>query len=291
MTGGTDDRAPEPVLRVENLCFSYRAGEPVLQNVSLEIHRGEIVALIGQNGAGKSTLARHFNGLLKPERGRVLVDGRDTAGEPVAALARTVGYVFQNPDRQIFHDTVAREVAFGVQNMGYSREEVDRRVQRALAAVGLEGCAGAYPFALSRGQRQRLALASVLAMEPPVIILDEPTTGQDYRESMEIMELVDNLNRRGHTILFITHDMSLVARFARRVVVLCRGRVLMDGPVRQVFSQPDVLGQTFLRPPQITRLAQSLEAYGIPGDVLTVEELYRHLLELRGSREKRAASM
>ncbi|MDI6906593.1 MAG: ABC transporter ATP-binding protein [Thermoanaerobacterales bacterium] len=266
--------AEVPVLEVQDLHFRYPgAPEDALRGISLRIAPGEMVALIGQNGAGKSTLARHFNGLLRPTAGRVLVGGRDAAGLKVSALARHVGYVFQNPDHQIFHDTVGGEVAFGLHNLGVPRTEIRERVAAALEFVGLAGTEETYPFELSKGQRQRLALAAVLAMRTGVIVLDEPTTGQDYRESRQIMDRVKELNEAGHTIVFITHDMELVARYAARVVVLGQGRVPADGGVREVFARPEVLRLTDLRPPDITRLAQRLNRPEIPRDVLLVEEM------------------
>jgi energy-coupling factor transport system ATP-binding protein len=268
------------LIRIENLTYIYKGGQPALKNMSLKINKGECVAIIGQNGAGKTTLAKHFNGLHKPSAGRVCIAGRNTTRLKVSELARTVGYVFQNPDHQIFHDTVGREVSFGLKNLGLPAEQIEERVAGALAEVGLTGYYQTYPFNLSKGQRQRVALASVLAMRTEVIVLDEPTTGQDYRESIQIMELVRKLNQDGHTIIFITHDMSLVARYASRIIVLCRGEVLADGGVRSVFTRPELLKETYLSPPQITTLAQSLSRYDIPPGVLSVEEMYQLLTKM-----------
>ncbi len=269
------------LIKAENLTFKYGTEPPVLRNISLEIARGECVAVIGQNGAGKTTLAKHFNGMLKPVSGKVYVGGRDTERLKVSVLARTVGYVFQNPDHQIFHDTVGKEVAFGLKNFDLPGKVIEERVTAALETVGLTAHHATYPFNLSKGQRQRVALASVLAMQTEVIVLDEPTTGQDYRESMQIMNLVKKLNQNGHTVIFITHDMALVAEFAQRAIVLCNGEILADGGVRSIFSRPELLKETFLKPPQITALAQSLNRYAIPPDVLKVKEMYE-LLKARG---------
>lgn len=277
MTGNT-------IISVENLSYSYGGGEPVLKNISMEIARGECLAIIGQNGAGKTSLAKHFNGLHRPTSGKVFIDGKDSARMKVSGLARTVGYVFQNPDHQIFNDTVGREIAFGLKNLGLSAGDIDDRVAKALEAVGLSSHHRTYPFNLSKGQRQRVALASVLAMQTQVIVLDEPTTGQDYRESAQIMEMVKKLNEKGHTIIFITHDMSLVADYARRAVVLCSGEILADGNVRSIFSMPELLARTYLNPPQVTALAQGLGKHQIPPDVLTVDEMFNLLIEAR--REK-----
>ena len=269
-----------PVVEVLDLCYRYPNGLEALRGVTLTINAGEMVALVGQNGAGKSTLARHLNGLLRPTAGRVKILGRDTARLRVSDLARYVGYVFQNPDHQIFRETVADEVAFGPASLGYPPEEVATRVHNALRFVGLEEKSGVHPHELSRGERQRVALASVLALQTPVIVLDEPTTGQDYRASLEIMDRVGELNRAGHTIIFITHDMELVARYASRVVVMAQGKVLADGGTREIFRLPEVLAASSLAPPDITCLAQELAPFGIRGDILTVEEMLDALLPL-----------
>lgn len=276
----------ETLIEIQRLVHRYPDGTEALRGIDLSVGRGEILALIGENGAGKTTLAKHLNGLLKASAGRVTVAGRDPARTGVARMARTVGYVFQNPDHQIFHHTVAAEVAFGLKNLGLEAAAVEARVNRALTAVGLGGRHAACPFQLSRGQRQRVALAAVLAMQTEIIVLDEPTTGQDHRESLEIMKLVQRLHRKGHTIVFITHDMSLVARFARRAVVLGEGRVLADGPVREVFRRHEVLARTYLEPPSVTRLAARCAEFGLPDNLLTVDEMHRLLRRELNRREQ-----
>ncbi|HWJ02662.1 MAG TPA: ATP-binding cassette domain-containing protein, partial [Verrucomicrobiae bacterium] len=218
------------------------------------------------------------NGLLKPTGGSILIDGLSVTKQRVSSLARKIGFVFQNPDHQIFNDRVDREVAFGPCNLGLTKEQTFIRVAEALQAVGLGDFAEVSPQELSKGQRQRLALASVLAMKTEIIVFDEPTTGQDYKEALQIMDLVAELNKKGHTILFITHDMSLVARYARRVIALCEGSVLMDGPVNEVFAQVEKLNKTFIEPPQICQLASVL---GLGNGVLSPEDLMNQLAEIR----------
>ncbi len=269
------------VIKVEDLVYSY-GDHRVLKNVNLTVHAGEFVAIIGENGAGKSTLTRHFNGLLKPLSGRVVVGGEETKHCKVSQLARHVGYVFQNPDHQLFHNTVEKEVAFGVKNLGLSTQTIQDRVAEALQAVGLDEYRDSYPYDLSKGQRQRVALAAVLAMRPEVIVLDEPTTGQDYREMMQIMEMIQVLNQKGHTIIFITHDMALVAEFAKRVIVLCEGKILQDDSVEAVFTCPDFLKQSFLELPSITQLGNGLSHPEISAPFLTVDEAYNTLKPLLG---------
>jgi energy-coupling factor transport system ATP-binding protein len=274
--------ASSNVITIENLEHRYKNSFLALNRISFNVSDGEFVAIIGQNGAGKTTLIKHLNGLLRPSSGRVLITGMDTSTGKVSDLARKVGYVFQNPDHQIFKDTVFKEVAFGPNNLGLSKNEVDSRVNEALMAVGLINLAEANPQNLSKGQRQRIALASVLAMKTEVIVLDEPTTGQDYKESLQIMDLAKSLNNEGHTIIFVTHDMNLVAKYARRVIVLCKGRVILDGPVREVLTRADELFKTHLNPPQITELALALNDNRCSSGVLTPEELYSILVEKKG---------
>jgi cobalt transport protein ATP-binding subunit len=265
---------PAPAIEVDDVMFRYAAGAPdILRGVSLRIDRGEFVALIGQNGAGKTTLAKHFNGLLRPSAGAVRVLGTDTRTAGLADLARTVGYVYQNPDHQIFAQRVRSEVAFGPRNLGLSQAEVDARVAQALALVDLQEYADAFAFSLGRGQRQKLAVASVLAMEPPVLVVDEPTTGLDKPGARGILDLLSRWNADGRTIIVITHDMTLVAERVPRTIVVNDGRILADGATRDVLSDARLLRKAFLRPPQVTRIAQQLTSFGVSPKVMTVEEL------------------
>ncbi len=247
------------VLKTEELYYRYPTrNDYALVNVNLSIRRGEFVAIIGQNGSGKTTLIKHFNGLLKPTRGRVIVDGKDTTQLPTSELARSVGYVFQNPDHQIFAETVKDEIDFGPKNLGFSQERIEQARQRVLAEMGLEGLEEEMPFQLSRGQRQRLAVASVLAMEPVILIVDEPTTGQDWRESISLMELIFQLNKKGHTCVVTTHNMNLVSLFARRVIVMWNAQVYMDDTTQKVFAQVDRILKAGIKPPEVYNLARRL---------------------------------
>jgi energy-coupling factor transport system ATP-binding protein len=271
----------------QDVRFRYSPAAPeVLHGVSLHIEAGEFVALIGQNGAGKTTLAKHFNGLLKPTAGRVLASGIDTRRVGLATLARTVGYVYQNPDHQIFAQRVRTEVAFGPRNLGLDLADVESRVAEALELVGLSQQADDYAFSLGRGQRQKLAVASVLAMQPPTLVIDEPTTGLDLQGSKGILDLLSRWHADGRTIVVITHDMTIVAERVPRTIVVGDGHVLADGPTRDVLSDAAMLAKAFLRPPQVTRVAQRLSEFGVSPDVMTVPELRAELvglLEGRGS--------
>lgn len=261
-----------PLIRIENLTQRYQDTRPILDGVSLTINDGDFLALIGQNGAGKTTLVKHLNGLLRPESGRIYITGEDISRISRGILSQKVGYVFQNPDHQIFLERVDKEVSFGPGNLGISSEEVKARTEKALLDVGIHHLAEASPMFLSKGERQRVALASILAMEPQIIILDEPTTGQDYQETTRIMEVIVELNQKGHTIIMITHDMQLVAKYAQRVVLMGKGRILADGTPKEVFSLTALLQETHLQAPQITRLARELKDHRLPGDIISVEE-------------------
>ena len=252
-----DRRSPDAVLaEAERLNFSYPLGPRVLDEINFRIHPGEFVAIVGQNGSGKTTLAKHLVGLLTPGDGRVLLEGRDRQTLRPAETAQTAGYVFQNPDHQIFAATVEMEIAFGPRNFGLTNDEVEQRVAEVLRAVNLEDARERDPFLLSKGERQRLAVASVLALRPRLLILDEPTTGLDYREQRRMMGLVSDLNRAGIAIIIITHAPWLVAEYARRVVLMRRGRIRFDGPVDKFFQQDELLRQSSFRPPEVTLLAR-----------------------------------
>ncbi len=238
-------------LAVEHLVHDYPNRVRALDDVSLTIEPGESVALIGQNGSGKTTLARHLNGLLRPTSGRVLVDGDDAAGRRVAELARLVGLVFQDPDRQIFSGTVRKEVEFGARNVGLRGEALARAVAAALEQVGLAEEAATNPYDLGTARRKLLALASVLSMETPVLVLDEPTTGQDRTGVERVLHIVGAAKAAGRTVITISHDMRFVARACDRVVVLREGRVILDEApaVAFDFANWDALRTTGLEPP------------------------------------------
>jgi energy-coupling factor transport system ATP-binding protein len=263
-----------PLIEVRDVSYQY-AGDapPALDHVNLTIDRGEFIAFVGQNGAGKTTLAKTFNGILMPTSGTVRVDGHETRAAGLDVLARIVGYCYQNPDHQIFSNTVREEIAFGPRNVGLPPEQVKAAVEHALELVGMQEDADRYPFMLGRGQRQKLAVASVLAMGSPVLVVDEPTTGLDLRGALSIMDLLRRWNADGRTIIIITHDMNIVAEYAPRTVMMAGGQVLADGPTRQVLTNQPLLAKAFIKAPQITRLAQDLNGrYGFPRDILTIRE-------------------
>ena len=262
-------------LALEGVGFVYPDGTRALDGVDLEIGPGEVVAIIGQNGSGKSTLVRHLDGLLRPTEGRVLHDGVDVAGTRVAALSATVGIVFQNPDRQIFAGRVRHEVAFGPRMVGRTAAEVATASSAAIAAVGLTGTEDTNPYDLGYSRRKLLTLASVLAMDPPVIVLDEPTTGQDARGVGRIRAVIDDLRGRGRTVVAISHDMRFVAETFERVVVMAAGRVVLDGAPGTVFAEDawSTLASTYLEPTLAARIGARLGLGPTPTERSLVDRL------------------
>ncbi len=268
------------MLRTENLSFSYQAGEgeecvPVLKNINLTIERGSIVAILGHNGSGKSTLAKQFNAVYLPSGGKVWVEGYDTADAAVLLeIRRRVGMVFQNPDNQIVANVVEEDVAFAPENLGVPTEEIRRRVDDALAAVGMSEYVRHAPHLLSGGQKQRIAIAGVIAMEPECIVLDEATAMLDPKGRRDVLETVQRLNReKGITIVMITHHMD-EAELAHRLIVMNEGSVYLDGPPRQIFTKVEALRQIGLTVPETVKLLDALRQDGIdvPLDAISVEE-------------------
>jgi energy-coupling factor transport system ATP-binding protein len=269
-------RAPEPTsepqLALDQVSFNYPDGTAALRNASLAVAAGEFVALLGANGSGKTTLAKHLNGLLKPTNGRVRVNGRDTRPARVAELARQVGYIFQNPDHQIFAATVEDEVAFGPRLQNLSPAEVTERVNWALALFDLSPFRASPPALLGWGQRRQVAVASVLATRPQVLVLDEPTGGLDARSQDELMTAVTAFNRSGGTVILITHNMRLVAEYAARAVVMAGGQVAFDAAPSALFEHREILASAKLATPAVVRLSQRLARCGLKTGILSCAE-------------------
>lgn len=243
---------------VDALHFSYPTGVTALQGVALTIESGEQVAIVGQNGAGKTTLVKHFNGLLQPASGSVRIEEWDTKEHTVAQMARRVGYVFQNPDEQLFSRNVGTEVAFGPKNLGYSSEQVQALVNDALSLTELSEKTETNPYDLSPSWRKLVAIASVIAMDTPVVIFDEPTTGQDAANIARIANVIATLRERGKTVITITHDIDFCAENFERVIAMSQGKILLDGKANDVLGQEEILATTYVEPPQLTRLGKRL---------------------------------
>ncbi|MGO1383487.1 MAG: ABC transporter ATP-binding protein [Arachnia sp.] len=260
------------VIETVSLGHVYRSGVDALVDVSVTITEGEFVAVLGENGAGKTTFARHLNGLLRPTSGKLFINGESAANRPVSDLARHVGYVFQNPDHQIFANSVRDEVAYGLKNLGWKPDCIRQRVDAVLDQVGMHNVASRHPFTLGKGQRQRLAVASVLALAPRVLVIDEPTTGQDWLGAESMMSLVRELNGAGTTIVMITHDMGIVAAYAKRALVFASGHLVADTSPASLFGDTELLERSMLLAPQITSLAATL---GCPRVVTTLCQFRR----------------
>ena len=278
----------ESIIRVDNLTHTYGVGTPfqrsAVEGLSLDIRRGEFLGIIGHTGSGKSTLIQHLNGLLKPSSGTIYLDGADIWAEPkkIRAVRFRVGLVFQYPEYQLFEDTVRKDVAFGPKNMGLDTAEVERRVLAALSAVGLdESVLDKSPFALSGGQKRRVAIAGVMAMEPEVLILDEPTAGLDPRGRESTLQMLREYHEtRGSTVVLVSHSMEEIARNAQRIIVLSGGGVCMEGTPAEVFARADELEAVGLDVPQSTKIAAALRRRGmaVEGSIFTVDALARAIL-------------
>ena len=265
----------EPAILVEGVAFDYPRGVRALDGIDLRIDDGERVVVVGQNGSGKSTLVRQFNGLLRPTSGQVSINGRPIGRRHVADLAREVGLAFQNPDRQIFAGTVRAEVAFGPRNLGLSETERDAAVERALATVGLAGDEATNPYDLGFSRRKLLALASILAMDTPIVILDEPTTGQDARGIERVQRIVAELSVAGRTVIAVSHDMRFVAESFERVVVMRAGRIVLDGTPAEAFAEAawPTLASSYLEPPLAARVGPRLGLGTTPTEAALVRAL------------------
>jgi energy-coupling factor transport system ATP-binding protein len=267
------------MIEVQDLRFTFPNGKEVLKGINLTINDGEFLAIMGENGAGKTTLIKHFNGLLKPTSGKVLVDGIDTRNTSTAILSKKVGIVFQNPDHQLFSETVEDEIAFSLRNFGFSEEIIKKRVESILKTLDLIDYANTSPFMLSGGEKKRVALASVLAWDPKHIILDEPTIGQDYRQKDRLRNFILQLNAQGKTVIIVTHDVEFVAECKPRVVLLSNGKVIADSSAIEILSNNALVEKASLLPPQISLLMNSLSDLGIPKDVIDVYSAKKVLIE------------
>ena len=267
-------------IEIQDLHFTYPSGVHALRGIDLAITGGEQVAIVGQNGSGKTTLVKHLNGLLKPDQGSVLIGGWDTTEKTVAQMASRVGYVFQNPDEQLFTKSVYEEVTFGPHNLGYTEEKTARLAKRALQVTDLEDKKNTNPYDLSPIWRKMVALASIIAMDTPVVVFDEPTTGQDAASINRIARVVELLREEGKTLITISHDIDFCAEHFSRVIAMGEGKILLDGSMEEVMAEDEVLATTYVDPPQITRLGKEI---GLPRTVTRGEDFLEAIRELHGA--------
>ena len=266
------------MLEVKDLHFTYSTGLEALKGIYLTVNDGGFLAIMGQNGAGKTTLVKHFNGLLKPTNGEVLVDGVSTKNVSVAKLARNVGFVFQNPDHQLFSETVEDEIAFALKNFGFEESVVEKQVDWALNLLDIAQYRKTSPFMLSGGERKRVALASILAWDPQMVILDEPTIGQDHQQKEKLLQFILQLNAQKKTVVVVTHDVEFVAECNPRVILMSEGKILAEGKAEEILTEPKLLAQASVVPPQITKIFLELADFGLPTNVIDVHEATKILL-------------
>ncbi len=269
------------MIEVKDVYYTFPNGVEALKGVSITIRDGEFVAIMGQNGAGKTTLVKHFNGLLKPTKGEVILDGTNTRETSVAKLARNVGFVFQNPDHQLFCESVEEEIAFGLRNFGFEESLTKKRVDWALNLLDLMEYRQTSPFLLSGGERKRVALASVLAWDPKIVVLDEPTIGQDHQQKEKLRQFIVQLNSQGKTVVVVTHDVEFVAESNPRVVLMTGGKIVADGVAEEILTNEKLVTKASIVPPQITQIFLQLADLGFPTNVIDIYQarnvLHRYL--------------
>ena len=267
------------MIEVNQVSFTYPNGVTALRNVSFKVKDGEFVAIMGQNGAGKTTLVKHFNGLLKPSKGSIRVDGVQTTKSSVASMARKVGFVFQNLDHQLFSETVEEEIAFALKNFGFEEEAIEKRITWALNLLSLTKYRKTSPFMLSGGERKRVALASVLAWDPQILILDEPTIGQDYQQKEKLRQFIVQMQTQRKTVVIVTHDVEFVAECNPRVVLMKEGQIVADGEGKEILTNIEVLAQSSIVLPQIAQIFKKLTSPGLPEDIIDIYEAKDLLLK------------
>ena len=270
----------KPLISAKGISFSYPNGVTSITDISLDIYPGETVAIMGENGAGKTTLVKHFVGLLRPSKGVVEIEGADGRTTTVAEIARKVGYVFQNPLHQLFSETVEKEVRLGLTPLNLPKDEVEGRVSKILEDLDLDRYRERHPLMLSEGERKRVALASVLVIEPKALILDEPTLGQDPVEKRKLAELLGRLHREGHTVILVTHDVEFAFEVCDRILIMSKGRIIADGPRREIVTLRRIFDTASLTQPQIPRLAALLKRPELPEDTIAAEDAERKLIPL-----------
>ena len=260
------------MILVEGVSFKYPSGVEALKGVSLTVKDGEFIAIMGQNGAGKTTLVKHFNGLLKPSSGTIRVDGVETTKTTIASLSKTVGFVFQNPDHQLFSETVEQEIAFALKNFGFEEAVVEKQITWALNLLSLEQYRKTSPFMLSGGERKRVALASVLAWDPQILILDEPTIGQDHEQKEKLRQFILQLQTQGKTVVIVTHDVEFVAECNPRVILMKEGKTVADGEGKEILTNTAALVESSIVLPQVAQIFKKLEPLGFPSNVIDIYE-------------------
>ena len=275
------------MITVDDIHYVYPNQVKALKGVSLTINEGEFIAIMGQNGAGKTTLIKHFNGLLKPSQGTVRVNGVETKKTSVAALSRNVGFVFQNPDNQLFSETVEEEIAFALKNFGFEKDIIEKRITWALNLLSLTQYRKTSPFLLSGGERKRVALASVLAWDPETLVLDEPTIGQDHEQKEKLRQFIMQMQTQKKTVVIVTHDVEFVAECNPRILLMKDGKIVADGIAKEILTNPELLAASSIVLPQIAQIFAKLTPLGLPKDVIDIYEAKEVILKAMESRKSK----
>ncbi len=271
-------------VEVKDISYTYPGtSAPAISNINFSIPKGQFVGIIGQNGGGKTTIMKCLVGLIKPSQGEIRLVGQPLANQKVGDIATQIGLILQNPDTQLFCMSVEEEIRFGLENLGLVPDEINRRTEEALEITGLRDHRLLYPFKLSLGDRRKVAVASIVAMRPQILIFDEPLTGQDYKGRYELTNLAASLHKAGHTVIMISHDMELIAKYTERTLVVGKGQLLLDAPTREVFDHVDILHGTYIDPPEFIRLAQALRGCGLPEGLLSIEQVAEEVSKLKAS--------
>ena len=265
-------------VEIKNLVHRYPTGDTALKGVTTTIEGTEPVAIIGQNGSGKTTLVKHLNGILRPTSGDILINGESINNKSTAQWSKQIGYLFQNPDDQLFLDTVQKELEFGPKRINMPPEDVKRNIAYAAEICNLQNSMEVHPFDLMQTEKKFCAIASIIAMDPEIIIFDEPTMGQDIEGSIRLANIINDLRNKGKLCITISHDMKFVVKEFRRIIVLCEGEILLDGDKYDVLSQPEMLKKSFVTPPPVTRVSQQV---GIQEPIFTVDELIQEIIKTR----------
>lgn len=269
-------------VEVKNVTYAYPGTTtPAISNMNFSIPKGQFVGIIGQNGGGKTTIMKCLVGLVKPSQGEIYLDNKPLSGQKVGDIATQIGLILQNPDTQLFCMSVEEEIRFGLENLKLEPDEIEKRTEEALKITGLGNYRQLYPFKLGLGDRRKVAVASIVAMRPKVLIFDEPLTGQDYKGRYELVNLAADLHHAGHTVIMISHDMELVARYTERTLVVGKGQLLLDTPTRDVFDHVSLLRETYIEPPEIIQLAQELRVCGLPSGLLSIDQVVEGIRKLK----------
>ena len=268
------------MIEVENVSFTYPSGVEALKEINVKIKDADFIAIIGENGAGKTTFIKHLNGILKPTQGDIYINGLNTKKASIAELSRDVGLVFQNPDHQLFCETVEDEIAFGLKNFGFNKDTISERVTWALNLLDLTKYRKVSPFMLSGGERKRVALATILAWDPKILVLDEPTIGQDFNQKDKLRQFIIQLNSQGKTVIMVTHDVEFVADCNPKIIVMSNNRIINTGSAREVLTNFNVLAKASVLPPQITQLFIQLSDLGLPQNIIDLYEAKQLIIDL-----------